>query len=277
MENCIQGYFQYFIKNDEAYTAEEFQDIYVVEGKCIYEVLRIINGVPLFLKEHLIRLEKSLDLSGMKSPIELKTIKNYISRLISLNRVQNGNMKIVINKENIFIFSVKAYYPTETMYKTGVKTILYFGERSNPNAKVVDSLFREKVTKKIEENNAFEAILVNNNGYITEGSKSNIFMIKDNKVYTAPNDGILLGITREKIIKACEELNLIVEEKYISYEEIKSLDGIFISGTSPKVLPINEVVDMIKYDKICSKVYDIKREYEKIIKNDIKNYSSKTW
>lgn len=277
MENCIQGYFQYFIKNDEAYTAEEFQDIYKVEGKCVYEVLRVINGIPLFLKEHLLRLEKSLDLAGDRSPVDLKTIKKYINQLISLNRVKDGNIKLVINQGNLFIYCVTAYYPTEEMYNEGVKTILYFGERTNPNAKVVDSSFREKVTKAITESQVYEAILINNQGYVTEGSKSNIFMVKGDTVYTAPAEGVLLGITRDKIIKACEALNLTVEEKNVSHEDIKDLDGLFISGTSPKVLPINQVEGVIKYDSIYNKIYEIKAEYEKIIDNDLGNYSIKKW
>ncbi len=277
MEKCIQGYFQYFIKNDEAYTAEEFQDIYKVEGKCIYEVLRVINGTPLFLKEHLLRLEKSIALAEADSPVDIKTIKKYVNQLISLNRVQNGNIKIVVNEGNLFMFSVIAYYPTEDMYNEGVKTILYFGERTNPNAKVVDISFREKVTKEMSEKEAFEAILINHEGYVTEGSKSNIFMVKGDTVYTAPAEGVLLGITRDKIIKACEELNLTVEEKNISYEEIKTLDGLFISGTSPNVLPINEVEGIIKYDKIYNKIYDIKAQYEKIIEKDLDGYSVKKW
>ena len=258
MENCIQGYYQYFIKNDEAYTAEEFQDFYKVEGKCIYEVLRVINSKPLFLKEHLLRLEKSLSLAGENSPVDLKTLKQYVNQLISLNRVHNGNIKIVINQGNLYIFSITAYYPTEEMYKEGVKTILYFGERTNPNAKVVDNSFREKVTKEISDREAFEAILINNQGFVTEGSKSNIFMIKGTRVYTAPAEGVLLGITREKIIEACKALNLTVEEKEVTHEEIKDLDGLFISGTSPKVLPINEVEGVIKFNEIYSKIYDIK-------------------
>lgn len=272
MENCVQGYYQHFIKNGEAYTTEEFQEIYKVEGKCIYEVLRVISGKPLFLKEHLLRLEKSIALAQENYSIDLDTIKKYINKLISLNRIEAGNIKIVINKGNLFIFSVTAHYPTVAMYEEGVKTILYFGERINPNAKVVDNSFREKVTREMEAKDAFEAILINNKGFVTEGSKSNIFMLKDNTIYTAPAEGVLLGITRDKIIKACEELNLTVKEKEVSHEEIKGLDGLFISGTSPKVLPINEVEGVVKFEKINDKIYSIKEQYEKIIEEDLSNY-----
>lgn len=271
MENCINDY---FIKNDEAYEREEFQEIYVVEGKCIYEVIRVIDGAPLFLDEHLKRLENSLKLERKEEFISMSVIKDYIGKLITLNRVENGNLKLVINKDNLFIFFIKHSYPTKEMYSHGVKTILYFGERHNPNAKVIDNSFRGKVNEEVAASNSYEAILVNHEGYITEGSKSNIFMLKGDEIITAPVEGVLPGITRGEIIKACNELGFKVKEENISYEEIKNLDGLFISGTSPKVLPINEVEGIIKYDRIYDKIYQIKDKFEELIIKNLRNYKT---
>ena len=86
------------------------------------------------------------------------------------------------------------------------KNDLYFGERENPNAKIINLSFREKVNKKIREKNAYEAILVDRKGYITEGSKSNIFMIKDNMLLTSPVKAVLPGVTRGEIIDIAEEV-----------------------------------------------------------------------
>ena len=79
----------------------------------------------------------------------------------------------------------------DRLYTEGVKTILYYGERENPNAKIVNDNFRAKVTEEIKKSNAFEAILVDRNGLITEGSKSNIFAIKDGKLITAKAEAVL--------------------------------------------------------------------------------------
>ena len=70
-------------------------------------------------------------------------------------------------------------YPSKEYYKKGVKVILYYGERENPNLKVVSTAFRAKVAEKMKEANAHEALLVDRHGFITEGSKSNFFGIKD--------------------------------------------------------------------------------------------------
>ncbi|MEG0132527.1 MAG: aminotransferase class IV [Clostridium sp.] len=271
MESCIN---EYFIKNDHVYASEKFNEEYVVDGKCIYEVIRIIDGVPIFLKEHLLRFEKSLELAKESKTITMDRVNKIVDDLINSNNVENGNIKIVINKENIFMFSIKHSYPTEEMYRKGVKTILYFGERNNPNAKVIDNSFREKVNRKIEESNCYEAILVNHEGNITEGSKSNIFMVKGNEVFTAPVDGVLPGITREQIIKVCKELNLKVKEENINYDNIKGVDGLFISGTSPNVLPIREIEGIIEYSSIIDTIYKIKNQFDIKIKENLKNYKA---
>lgn len=269
LETCIN---KYFIKCDEIYKSEKFNDEYIVDGKCIYEVIRIIDGVPVFLKEHLERLKNSIDLEKENHTITMNEVNLMVDRIICANEIDNGNIKIVINKNKIFIFSILHSYPTEEMYLEGVKTILYFGQRNNPNAKVIDMDFRGKVNKEIAISGSYEAILVNDEGYITEGSKSNIFMVKGKRVFTAPVEGVLPGITRGEIIKACNKLQLIVEEKNINYEEIKDLDGLFISGTSPNVLPIKEVQGVVEYHKVENIIYRIKNEFEEVIKRNLNNY-----
>ncbi|WP_396152249.1 aminotransferase class IV [Clostridium sp.] len=260
---------KYFIYNGEIKEADQYENIKPTGSKLLYEVIRIIDGKPLFLKEHIERLENSIGLTEQEITINKEGLSKDILELVKVNKVYEGNIKLILDKENIYIFFIKHSYPSEEMYKEGVKTILYFGERENPNAKVINNQFREKVNSEIKSNNAYEAILVDRNGYITEGSRSNIFMIKDEVVLTAPLKDVLPGITRMKIIEACNALILKVEEKPISYNEINTLKGLFISGTSPKVLPINSVGDIViksQEDKITKKIMD---KFNEIIAEDI--------
>jgi len=130
---------------------------------------------------------------------------------------------------------------------------------------VINTDFRAKVDAEIAENNVFEAILVDRDGNITEGSKSNIFMVKGNQVITAPLEAVLPGITREVIIDLCRELEIEVKEEKIHFENIKELEGLFISGTSPKVLPICKV-DNIGFDSSANKtILSIMEAYNKKI------------
>jgi Branched-chain amino acid aminotransferase/4-amino-4-deoxychorismate lyase len=101
--------------------------------------------------------------------------------------------------------------------------------------------FRERVEKVIAENTAYEAILVNNEGYITEGSKSNIFMVQGDTVITAPVELVLPGVTRKVIIDVLKCNGIPFEERKVHFSEIDKIDGLFISGTSPKVLPVRRI------------------------------------
>ena len=267
---------EFFIENEKIKERGSFEESFLKEGKSLYEVIRIIDGAPLFLKSHLERFYNSAKLEGLNLWLDEEEIKENINRLI----VSIGNIKLVFNfnkgKNNNFLcYFLKHNYPEDIEYKRGVKTILYHGERENPNAKVINMDFRKIVGEKIKEEKAYEAILVDRNGYITEGSKSNIFMIKDGKVITAPIEKVLPGITRQNIIDVCKNLNLKVGEEKVHYKEIYKLEGLFISGTSPKVLPIKSV-DEIEFKSSENKlILSIMEGYNKAIEEDVKGYKNK--
>ncbi|NFR86516.1 MULTISPECIES: aminotransferase class IV [unclassified Clostridium] len=252
----MEGINKFFIENSNIKEINQLENI-KVPGKVIYEVLRIIHGKPLFLENHLLRMENSFKLINIDQCLDNFKIRNDIENLVRENEKLEGNIKLTynVNEKVMRIFFINHSYPNEEMYKNGVKTILYFGERENPNAKIVNLNFREKVNIKIKENNAYEAILVDRNGYITEGSKSNIFMVKENVLLTSPIKTVLPGVTRGEIINIAIENGIKVEEVSYKYSDIEKLDGMFISGTSPKILPINQV-DSIKMNsnKIINKL-----------------------
>ncbi|MCY6353942.1 aminotransferase class IV [Clostridium sp. ZS2-4] len=270
MPECFR---EKFILNDEVKSCDEFKEELLNKGKSLYEVIRIIRGVPLFLEDHLERLENSASVIGKELWMNKIEIENKIQKLCRENNVFEGNVKIIFNnrdeKKTFLVYFIKHNYPTEGMYKNGVSVALYNAERENPNAKVINMNLRETTNKIIKEKGVYEVILVDKDGYITEGSRSNIFMIKGNNVYTSPLEHVLPGITRKYILYVCKGLGLQVIEKKIKYNEIDQLDALFISGTSPKVLPIC-LVENNRYNPGNIIVQQIKKGYDKIIENYIK-------
>lgn len=270
------SYQKYYLLNDETKDSYEFSDKFLSNGKSLYEVIRIIDGVPIFLEKHLDRLKNSANIVQLTLPLNIEQIKEKLNRLIYENGASVGNIKIVFNfigeKCDFYAYFLKHSYPSEPEYKNGVDTIFYHGERENPNAKVVNLSFREKVEEKIKTAKVFEAILVNRNGNITEGSKSNIFMIKENTVFTAPVEDVLPGITRDTIIAVCKKCGYEVIEKRINYKDINNLDGLFISGTSPKVLPIKRVEDIHFNSASNEVIQNILNGYDQVISDYINNY-----
>lgn len=238
---------KFFIEDGHLDSTNNFKDDKCSKDKVIYEVVRVQSGKVLFLEAHIKRLEKSFELMGKSFAYEYKKIGEYVERVICANDKKDGNIKFTFNidEDVMKVFYINHSYPSDEMYKNGVKTVLYKGERSNPNAKVVDGEFRKKINEELVKMNAFEAVLVDNNGYITEGSKSNIFFIKGKVLVTSKVEAVLPGVTRGKIIELAKKENIEVEEKNIEAEELDSVNAMFISGTSPGILPICKIDNII--------------------------------
>ena len=261
--------------NDELIEGDNLIEKDVYNGKSVYEVIRVIKGIPLFLELHLTRISNSGKLAGRDIWLTNEEITKRIRILINNDRVEDGNIKVVFTfnerqDKNFYAFFINHHYPSNNEYIKGVDTIFYHGERGIPNAKVINQSFRELVDEKIAEKRAFEAILVDRNGNITEGSKSNIFLVKGEKVYTSPKEDVLPGITREMICKLCEDNGITVIEKRVHFNDINNFDGLFISGTSPKVLPICTVEDNL----FNSSNNDLIKKISKLYNDNIEKYIS---
>lgn len=258
---------KYYLNNGIIYPIKEFTDEDSKE-KIIYEVLRVVNGKPAFLKDHLERMKKSFKLINKEFPYDEDEIEKLIIEVIKKNDNALGNIKITcnVNNNNFKIYYIMHSYPSKEYYKKGVKVILYYGERENPNLKLVSTAFRAKVAEKMKEANAHEALLVDRHGFITEGSKSNFFGIKDKNLITAKGESVLRGITRDKIFKIAKSLGIEVEEKEIKASEISDLDSLFISGTSVAILPISQVDD-IKFDVNNEILIKIMKRYNELLEN----------
>ncbi len=234
----------------------------------IYEVIRVINNKPVFLLEHYERLVKSIKLSNLDADINYDSFKNCINLLISENDLSNCNIRVSFDlKEEplLFMYFVKSFYPDKSYYETGIHTITIIKERENPNIKKNAKSYRDEIDLLLKENEAFEAILVNFDKTISEGSKSNVFFVKGNSLITAEDEDVLLGVTRNKVLEIAENLNINIIKRKIHLEEINDFDGAFITGTSNNVLPIKTINNILLKSTTNEVVIKLMKEYEKLI------------
>lgn len=264
----------FLILNGESIKTTEEDIFQKITKPPIYEVIRVINGVPLFLEDHLRRMFNSAELINHEIARFEKEIREDMKKLIRLNMVDRLNIKLLSAEAEgmgkvFLVYNIESFYPPMEYYKEGIHTTLFNYERDNPNAKVLFSTFKEDVAKALKEKNAFEALLVSKSGYIPEGSRSNMFFVKGEKVYTAPGKDVLIGITRKHIFNVCEKLNVKIIEETIHVEDLEKLDGAFMSGTSVNVLPIS-TVDDIKLNSITNPVIiEINKAYMKAMEDYI--------
>lgn len=239
-----------YIYNGEIIPTSNDDGFNEASSPLIYEVIRIIDGVPVFLEGHIERMRKSAELIGKSIKKSDAEITEEIYRLIVANEEYNMNIKLLCSNldapnQTFMIYYIKSSYPDKEVYEKGIHTILFYSERENPNAKIVDSDLRSRINDEIKRQNAYEALLVNRKDYITEGSRSNMFFVKGDKVYTAPAGDVLLGITRNEIMNVCKEKNIEVIEMEVHKDSLKDLDGAFMTGTSVNALPIATIDDIM--------------------------------
>lgn len=228
--------------------AELFDTSLVYEGESVYEVLRITRGMPVFFYDHVARLESSARYQKREILADAEELRKCMTLLLRSEKRMNVNLKIVFNynngKNNLIIYYLEPVYPSPSQYSEGVRGILYFAERKDPESKVINHKLRSEIYHRLIMENAYEALLVNRNNCITEGSRSNIFFIKGDTIFTAPDREVLSGITRMHIIDICREKGIKLEFDSVTSEQLKGYESAFMSGTSPIVLPFFRIGDI---------------------------------
>jgi len=238
MNEC---YGKKFVLNWNLQSSEMFDNSLVYEGDSVYEVLRMIKGAPIFFSDHMERLTTSVKLQRKELLADIPAIRKAIIQLTRSDKMRESNLKIVFNYNNgttnFLIYFIEPIYPTDLQYRRGVKGILFFAERKDPESKVINHKLRSSIFHKLILEGGYEAILVNENNFITEGSRSNIFFLKGETLITAPDNLILNGITRKHLLQICREKMISVEFACVKADDIKNYDAVFMTGTSPMVLP----------------------------------------
>jgi branched-chain amino acid aminotransferase len=211
-----------------------------------YEVVRLVDGKVLFLEDHLNRLRDSISGTGLQFPGSGEIIEG-LSVLISNNDFKIGNIRICLqsveeNQSQLLCYFVPYVYPKRELYLSGVRLITYPHIRPNPGIKKWDNEFRVSVNQYIRDHGVYEALLLNDQKQITEGSRSNLFFIdQSQQLITPPEKNILPGITRKYVFRICGEKGLNVIERSVLLNELDQMESCFITGTSPKILPVWQI------------------------------------
>ena len=232
-------------------------------GDGIYETMRAYKGIVFMVDEHIKRLFRSGDLIKLKINLSHEGIKKAIYNSLKKNNLKDAYIRLSISrgqgeigldpelcKKPTFVIIAKQFkeYPEE-LYLRGVKISIVKTRRNTPealNPKIKSLNFLNNILAKIEakEAGAYEAIMLNYKGYLTEGTITNIFFIKDNSLFTPSIEaGILDGITRDLIIRVAERKGIKVTEGLYTPENIYDADETFITNTTLEILPV------IKIDK----------------------------
>lgn len=252
----------------------------VYHGDLIYEVVRIIDGYPLFWQEHLERMINSLELIQESGEKIVSAIEKDIRAYIDQSHCKNNNVKIIVgnfqgDRFDYIVYYIPSYYPDEAFYQKGAKVVTLSHMRENPNAKVVNHHLTDKVATIRKATDAYEVALVNAEGVITEGSRSNLFFLKGDCVHVSQGHKILKGITMLKTIEILNWLGLSYKEDDVMQSELETYDACFMTSTSNNVLPI-DTIDDYRFDSSHHPVIKtLMTAFDDVIKVDQNRYKEK--
>lgn len=235
----------------------------------VYESVRVENGRPVHLSDHLERLKASCRMINLEHPFTDDVITSSLESLIEHDNIVYAPCRILIvgGPEPLFFITYTApeSFP-ESYYENGVPAVLYYGERFLPEAKTSNLLMQYLAAEEAKRKGAFEALLVNRKGEVLEGVRSNVYGLYGNRIYTAADGSVLSGITRISVIKAAEHLGYEIVYTPPTDTNIHMFDSLFISSTPFGIIPISSVngheINHIGWEKI-RKIHELEREWEK--------------
>ena len=228
-------------------------DLAIMRGFGVFDLLRTLNGRPLFLREHIQRLEDSAHRIGIKLPWSQQELIDIVQSTLQRNAFKEANIRIVVTggsspdfitpqgKPRLLVLVTRAPNLPESWYTEGVKVITFLSERSIPGAKSIDYVAATIALKQARNQGAIEAIYVDRKGHALEGTTSNIFAIINGTLVT-PGSGILNGITRQSVLDLAAR-SLAIDIRDLNLDELTSADEVFITGTNKMIVPVTQVDD----------------------------------
>ncbi len=230
-------------------------------GDGIFEGIRIYDGVIFRLQEHLERLYESAKSILLTIPMDFAEMKDAVVGTVRANGLRDGYIRLVVSRgpgdlgldprncttANVVIIADTIQLFPRELYEQGLKIVTVPTRRNSPsslNPQIKSLNYLNSILVKIEAANAgvLEALTINGDGYVCEGSGDNVFIVKRGKVLTPPTYlGALDGITRRSIMDLCDQLGLTLEESPFTRHDVYVADECFLTGTAAELIPVVEV------------------------------------
>ncbi|GIN39469.1 branched-chain-amino-acid transaminase [Heyndrickxia oleronia] len=248
-----------FVKKEEAVVS--VYDHGFLYGDGVFEGIRMYSGNVFRLDDHIKRLYESAHSITLKIPYDQGELKQLIIETLRKNEFQDAYIRVVISRGVgdlglspftckhpgvIIIAEPLALFPKE-LYESGIEVVSVASRRNRSDVldpKVKSLNYLNNILVKIEASlaGASEALMMNDQGYVAEGSGDNIFIVKDNVIKTPPGYvGTLEGITRNVIIELAKQLGFEIREDVFTRHDVYIADEVFLTGTAAEVIAVVKV------------------------------------
>ncbi len=252
-------------------------------GDGVYETLRVYQGRIFLLERHLARLRQSCHLIGLVLPIKDDAWVSIMTEILVRNGLEDAGLRLTISRGEgelgidpglcarpTVVVMAKPFVPYPSpMREKGVRLQLV-SVRRNPQAaqspQIKSLSFLNNILAKQEavQAGAYDALMLNMDGHVTECTTSNVFFVDKQRLHTpSVACGILEGITREVVIELAGDLGMSVEEGVYAIEDVLQADECFITNTSLEVMGVSQIGEHpIGQGKVGPRTMDLWRAFQ---------------
>ncbi|MCP4877732.1 MAG: D-amino-acid transaminase [Gammaproteobacteria bacterium] len=228
-------------------------------GDAIYEVAGVLDGKLVDFEHHMQRYLNSLEQLSIKSPLSQQQILHAFRKLVELNQLDEGLVYMQVTrgvaerdfvwsgdiKPNVFMFTQVKDAIENNAAETGITLASTVDIRwARRDIKSVNLLAQVLAKKAAHDAGAYEALMIDAEGFVTECGSTSFFMVRDDQVLTRPlSNDILPGVTRRAVLGLCDAHGLRLLERKFTLDDALGADEAFISGASSYVLPVVKIDD----------------------------------
>lgn len=225
-------------------------DLAFIRGYGIFDFFRVSGSKPVFLEHYLDRFINSARETHLTLDLSKKELESIIYDLIEQNKMETGGFRMLLSggispnhfspaRSSFFIFAEELAFPAAEKYEQGVKLLAL--EHIRPVAKIKTTNYAYPVWHSaIWKEKGAEDVLYHRDGLVSESSRSNFFIVKDQTLIT-PDSDVLEGITRRHVLDIANK----VEVRKVTLSEVFEADEAFITSTTKVLLPVVQIDDHI--------------------------------
>lgn len=236
-----------FLQNDEAML--HISDLSIQRGYAIFDFFRTVDGIPLFLQDHLDRFYASAKAMHLNIKQTREELAGIIIELIKQTAVQEAGIRLMLTggyspdsfepaEPNLIIICNPIKMFDVADFEKGFSVITHEYQRDLPLIKSTNYLVAVWLQPELKKQQADEVLYFNNN-IITEFPRGNVFIVSGGKFVT-PEKNVLLGVTRKNILKIAANI-LPVEERHITVDELMQANEVFLCSTTKRIVPVIKI------------------------------------